>query len=677
MTRTKVRNERKFRFSQMNVLAGSDEFHLNDESSLKSSTSSSSSSDGSAIRSASPTFVDYGLAITIQDGACQFHLCPDKNYPKIHPHVYAPSNLKEMEILHGGGSGVSVFGAKSPKYGDLVMKHGNFKDLQELFALVTIAKELKSRGVANKQSKAALHMQQCLPEFKMIYISPFHIVDRGIFWDQIRVLVDSYSTTIRFPEGKRRAGFMVGDTSLLDCLMNHGMNIRMLEHNHNTVAIELDTTSKNERSLSVMLPKQSCQKLDSKTVSLVRESPYEGLKETVEELLPIMTEGLYKFTLGQKKIGGKQPKTGSQWLYEGKLTGPVLDNLITQFIQVLRNLQKLTLPEEVDVVEQVRQELKRLEQADSSSNTTRVSDISDLANTFVGYAIKKNFDQDKGRVPFLRRIGQHFRNENLVLTPEEVFPAKCMGALLHPDALMSDTFLEAPAEHTFCPGDEFWKNILRRAVDDRETMSPSALKRVWNCGLTDAGLHNLFVSKDDLHIFDLSEPQLESLPAFLTKFLFSFFHNLGMEEDDSGSWVRRFEIDGEKLRLTKETKELIPKAYAAFEKALDRLIEELFDGDRKLRLLLLQYVTLQLLSDTAFCLQKWVIKGGGRDRKDNHQRNIEKWLWRALWDIYIASDINTKESWVRFKVSDPGLQRARFRLSLLEGNMSIRHLLDG
>jgi hypothetical protein len=141
-----------------------------------------------------------------------------------------------------------------------------------------------------------------------------------------------------------------------------------------------------------------------------------------------------------------------------------------------------------------------------------------------------------------------------------------------------------------------------------------------------------------------------------------------MEEDAETGWVRRFNVDGDKLTLTEGTRELLPKAYEAFETCLDRLISDVFDGDNKLRWLLLQYVTLQLLSDTAFCLQRWAIKGGGQDRQHNHQKGIEKWLWRALWDIYIACDINTQESWARFGV---GIPQIRLRLSLLEGTASI------
>ena len=37
----------------------------------------------------------------------------------------------------------------------------------------------------------------------------------------------------------------------------------------------------------------------------------------------------------------------------------------------------------------------------------------------------------------------------------------------------------------------------------------------------------------------------------------------------------------------------------------------------------------------------------------NHQEELEKWLWRALWDIYIACDINGRSSLKRLQVKDP------------------------
>jgi len=120
--------------------------------------------------------------------------------------------------------------------------------------------------------------------------------------------------------------------------------------------------------------------------------------------------------------------------------GKILDNLMDQFIFVIRNLQALTLPEELDVVELIRREVECFEQDQTG---LRADDISDTADTFVGNAIKKNFHPQKGRQNFLRELCSQFRERSLILTPEEELPARHLGRLLESGAIMSDTFIRA------------------------------------------------------------------------------------------------------------------------------------------------------------------------------------------------------------------------------------------
>jgi hypothetical protein len=395
--------------------------------------------------------------------------------------------------------------------------------------------------------------------------------------------------------------------------------------------------------------------------------------------MPIMEEHLFKFTLAQKRIGGPDAKTGNQWLYEGKLKGKILDNLVTQFIHTVENLLELTLPEENDgIVEQIRTEMARIEETNATCDT-----LSRTADHFLGSAIIKNFHPVKGRMIFLRDLCRRFRHNEVVLTDEERIPAKHLGNLSKIGSIMSDTFVGASSEPPrLHPDSCFWHNILARALDERDSMSPNALKRIWTSGLADAGIHNLFVNEKDVYFFDLGDPQLQSMPGFMTKFLMSFFHTLGMQEDGTDrKWVRRFEVQGNKLELTDETKILLTEAYDCYEIALDRLIEELFDGDSALRWLLHQYVTLQLLSDASFCLQRWETKGGGRPSEDNHNQGLERWLWRALWDVYVAFDINLEPSWIRFDVSHPDfLETLRSSIdpdTLEDLNASVRLSLAG
>ena len=92
--------------------------------------------------------LEFGLMISIEDdGILKMELCLDKDYPEIHPNVYAPAILENMKALGGGGSGVAVFAGHHPHLGDLVMKHGGYNDMQELFALATIAAQVNLRSL--------------------------------------------------------------------------------------------------------------------------------------------------------------------------------------------------------------------------------------------------------------------------------------------------------------------------------------------------------------------------------------------------------------------------------------------------------------------------------------------------------------------------------------------------
>jgi hypothetical protein len=155
-----------------------------------------------------------------------------------------------------------------------------------------------------------------------------------------------------------------------------------------------------------------------------------------------------------------------------------------------------------------------------------------------------------------------------------------------------------------------------------------------------------------LWFFDLGSPSLEPIPAFLTKFLMSFLHVVGMEEDENGKWVVRFEQDDDlgKLRLTEQTERLIPQVMHAFNTTMDRLIEEFFsptsndnseetETTSSIRVLLLRYVVTQLLSDAAFCIEKWRIKGGGDIMRSSHQYDLEKWLWRGMLIFVLGNQI--------------------------------------
>ena len=73
---------------------------------------------------------------------------------------------------------------------------------------------------------------------------------------------------------------------------------------------------------------------------------------------------------------------------------------------------------------------------------------------------------------------------------------------------------------------------------------------------------------------------------------------------------------------------------------VDYVIQNIFYGNERIRTLLYKYVVLQLLSDSAFCIDRWEMKGGGKERYGQKLNEpLEKWLWRSLWDQYIACHV--------------------------------------
>jgi hypothetical protein len=577
---------------------------------------------------------DHGLLIHLSNNRVKISSETDANWPHIHSNCYAPAALTGVHLLAGGGSGTAVFEGHHPVIGDIVMKHGGPKDLQEVFSLSLISQQLNERQV---DADAAERMKKRIPEFVMIYFSPFSLRDRGR---------ERWSATIRPSENlmqKNEDGTCnTDDESDSDDSEKDDTNdskenptkryiprrIRLIEGNDevavdvffNYVAFEVSGSTKTQ----------------CRTV----ENGHAFLAELLEELIPAQQEQKWKFTVAQKKIGGPTAQNGAAVLTSGKLSGELLGRLIQDFISVIRDLRQVTLPSERMGVETVRKELRDLRLSRDVTNISKTSD------EFVGSAIKKNFAPG-GRFQLLRCIGQQFRSKNLVLTEGEQIPAHFLGRLLEPRVHLGSIFVNSPAPKSaldyFLQDDDYWLDLLEHASSFENR---SATDRIWSCGLTDAGLHNLFLCRDrGVELFDLGEPQLLPQPAFLTKFFMSFFHTFGMEENEEGtSWVRRFRVaDSHKLDLTLETQNMMSYCYDAFTFAMDDLIEELFEGDESVRELLIKYVVLQLLSDAAFCLARWEEKGGGKKRFGARAtEGLEQWLWRSLWDIYIACDVHQK-----------------------------------
>lgn len=316
---------------------------------------------------------------------------------------------------------------------------------------------------------------------------------------------------------------------------------------------------------------------------------YSTLMAFVNQLEQHQKANEWKVTLAQQTIGTtfengdinkpKSARTASSLLYEGKLQGRLLHHLIDEEIKMIRNMQLLTMPEESNVVEQVRQEYNDiLQRQQRMKGMVSAEDVSDTMNDFVGKAILKNFHPEYGRFVMLRQFGRDLRHDKIHLTEEEIVPAMHLENLFYNQfdsnedefdvgeirkvaretfSMLtedvpgpSDTFGDAVeskvngsddragislsqtlnhrrsiCEHPiFASGLSQWQSLMELSLSMKH---PNATNRVWTCGLTDGGLHNLFLGEEQMWAFDLGEPSLEPIPAFLTKFLMSFFHALG------------------------------------------------------------------------------------------------------------------------------------------------------
>eukprot|EP00804_Cyclotella_cryptica_P005561 CCRYP_003073-RB/>CCRYP_003073-RB protein AED:0.04 eAED:0.04 QI:258/1/1/1/1/0.8/5/212/865 len=547
------------------------------------------------------------------------------------------------------------------------------------------------------------YMKQRIPAFRMLYISPMHLRERegelrnSTFRASLRTSLQSSC------DGRHASSSEINDRKLDESAQEKEPQVSITKSGRSICLFgssHASSSSIRTHSQHVDLcfgggyrlwrgadgeEKEPRDNTDSTHTCHPEEEGndgYESLLAFVNQLYHHMLLNNWKVTLAQQTIGRsheeptKSAPTASSLLAKGKLKGSLLHHLLDEEIRVIRNLQLLTMPNEVDVLDGVRMEYEsikaRMRSANASENKVTAADVSTIANNFVGKAIHKNFHPVTGRFVLLKKFGADLRNGLIHLKPKELQPAKHLEKILNDcferdggdfrgcDSMKKQSSLRqsleeifdlsvvdesADEEHPlqghplFIHGLDQWQYLLELALSMK---NPNATSRIWTCGLTDGGLHNLFLDKNQVWMFDLGEPGLETIPGFLTKFLMSFFHTLGMEEEPNGDWVVRFVQNSDKLRLTEKTKELLPSVIEAFNIAIDRLIKEIFGGDEEVRILLLRYVMTQLISDAAFCIEKWRIKGGGDKERSEHQYYLEKWLWRSLWDVYACEEIRRR-----------------------------------
>ena len=611
-----------------------------------------------------------GLLIQLHsdDGAVTMTSVPDQKYEHIHPNCYAPACMDKVRLLHGGGSGTAVFGGiyhHDPQRQQpsnltptpIVMKHGGPKDTKEVFSLATITAELmRRRSSSEKAEKAYYNMKRKIPEFVGVYISPHHLRDRGKeLWCSVRSLIYTPSGTRLSILGNSNRSLGKSDRSGDGSVFVNSTS----SSKHSTVSVDPPPRALrvlfghkrsaiywdiNHTNVDIHVPT-----LHSETDNVdCANDGIEFIQRFGDELQKQEQKHEWKVTLMQKWIGGMNAINGADVLTSGHLTDQTLDTLILEFTDVMEDLDDLTLPQEREGhLDAIRNEIEELR----VSKDIRL--VSKSLDRFVGRSILKNFHPDHGRFRNLRLIGEDIQDDMLVLTMAEMIPAEFLGKMLEPNVPMHDVFIDPP-----CPRmaldiveETGWFSILEEAIDFQNKASfHVATDCLWTCGLTDAGLHNCFLSVErGLEMFDLGEPTLEPRPAFLTKFLMSFFHTLGMESNGPGGvWKNRFEIvqgpddNIERLSLTLETKEKIPYLVNVFNTTVDHIIKTVFYDDVSVRQLMLKYVVMQLLSDASFCLQRWEAKGGGAERFGERSKEpLEKWLWRTLWDCYIASFVQS------------------------------------
>lgn len=594
----------------------------------------------------------YGLILQLHptNGTVTIEAVPDHHYTCIHSNCYAPAALTDVRLLHGGGSGTAVFHGYTPQWGSLVMKHANAKDTHEVLSLAKIQQELRKRHLRllSLESNAAQNMQNRIPAFCLIYMSPYHFRDRAHeLWTSLRGNFWAHGPQVfqqpkaeRSKSDDRHASFRMSMRSL-DLLTPHtkekasnqGMRKIRIRKTADVASATIDF-SVGLQTVNLEIPKHMW--ADSTTI----QDGNAFLSQLEEQLAELQQEEHWKVTLAQRTIGGPFPRNGAVLLLSKQLQGDLLHGLIDDFVTVMRDLHEITLPEERHMLEQVRPEIEQLK---ANRDVRKVSKLADLV---VGSAIRKNFHPVHGRFVQMRNFGAKFRDPDaLTLVDDEIMPAQFLGQLLKRGTLLSDVFLLTDLQNPRTNSgldrlEDSWLLVLEHAV----SVPPGpATECIWTCGLTDAGLHNTFYSQErGLELFDLGPAKSMPQPAFLTKFLMSFFHTAGMEEDTTGSWVLRFLVHDEKLVPTEQTQTLVPYLDHVFETVLDRLMAELFDNHPSVRQLLIEYVILQLLSDAAFCLGRWEEKGGGHQRNSVASMNLSKWLWRCLWDVYIATHVHGK-----------------------------------
>lgn len=314
---------------------------------------------------------------------------------------------------------------------------------------------------------AVKDMKQRIPAFRMVYISPMHLRERR------GELMNS-----TFRRGSFRSSFSIAFDGLdarttkmkPNCEGNIGENLKVSTQKQGRAICLFGSKNANSSSIcthyrhvdlcfggSYRMWRGAAAENNGSTCcdTCIKEEDnandgYRSLLAFVNQLYHHMQFNNWKITLAQQTIGTspddplKSAPTASYLLAKGQLRGPVLHKLLDEEIRVIRNLQLLTLPDEVDVLDGVRLEYDIIKERMMRSEEVTSADVSNTANAFVGKAIHKNFHPTTGRFVLLKQFGIDLRDGNIHLKSKEVTPAK------HLEKILSDCFDRDPDNVVNC-----------------------------------------------------------------------------------------------------------------------------------------------------------------------------------------------------------------------------------
>ena len=257
----------------------------------------------------------------------------------------------------------------------------------------------------------AIHdMKERIPAFRMVYISPMHLRERraeltnssfrttflnnlNISFDGLDARVSRMTPSFEDHMGKnmrvsvKRQGRAIGLFGSTDpersSIRVHSSHVDLCFGGSYRLW-NGDEVTETEEPCTNDNPGHTCTCAANNVDSDI--DGYKSLLAFVNQLYHHMQFNNWKITLAQQTIGTssddptRSAPTASYLLAKGLLRGPLLNKLLDEEIRIIRNLQLLTLPNEVDVLDGVRLEYEMIKGRMASGTATSAADISNTAN---------------------------------------------------------------------------------------------------------------------------------------------------------------------------------------------------------------------------------------------------------------------------------------------------------